>query len=771
MIDPAILEAVGTTKARMREVFTSVQPANYNELSQEEKDKNDRDIKTRKYFEELIGDRLMNHINFSLKNHPLYSAVDLAWDSSPINKCVYPLMLYAQGKLDLGQCATSLEKAGFGQYISREEKGGKIKSIDVPRFFEVHVNLIRSFITRRLAAQANKYNNLWPFYKYESRSTSLVGKLRSDIMSQVADIMADNYDYRHHDVQCFRDTFMYGHCVDFIRCAWEKEEQWRMKPESEELETEKNEYEAVIAKEGLAFINPHPTRVFWDNAHPLASVNADNGCEYLGFWDVARYRDVHQNPTFFNRDRVSNTVSILTLFSNYSQYFSQYYCIIAPPPDAVSNDLAGANDRANSLGLFAGKEIETSVIVTNYYQKLTPKDHGLGDYPYPIWVRFVVAGDNTIMFAEPLPSKPAAVCSYNENDNRLVNISIAHELMGYQDQMTNLLSHLLLVMQADNVRILIVDSDVAEAKHIQAFKEQLKGSNAYTGTTVLEVSGSKMQELGLKPTDVISYKETKSTALDMIFRAIGQLVQMVERLMAMSPQEQGQPAPREISATETNLLAGTTESVYGFISDAFDEFRAAKKRIVYESYLALGNQNFKVPVTQRYSKKVIESAGFEATEGEFEGTNRALETDVMTYTVIGTKNKLEHDYIFTSRDGAERPANTQAANALVQLLAALQQPEVLRAMGKEKLFEVMNEIFRMSGTGFDLKLELKEGESDEFEIENEQLQPILQQLQEQGKGLQDLAEITKTAVNDINQIKVMLGVGQPQQQQPMASAA
>lgn len=763
MVDPEILNAVGTTQDRLREIFTCAAPGQTDVLTEGEREKRNRDYKIRQDFEDEIGRLLSENVQFALRNYQLYSAIDVAWDAPPINKETYPLILYAQGKLDLGQCVKQLSGTRCADlYVQKNDKGEPI-GIDVPKFFEVNVNLVRSVITRRLAAQSNKFANLYPYYKYEPRSTSLVGKLRADVVSQLMDIMSDQFDYRHHEVQVFRDTLLYGHSVDFMRSAWEREVQWA-KEDMDEAATgtdKKPTFKNVIVKEGVGWVNPHPSRVYWDNNYPMLSINTDTGCEYVGFWDVCRWKDISKNTKYWNRDSVGYTSSMVQLFSTYAQYFSQYYCTITPPcsPDKIpcagngNFDLSSQNDRKNNIGFYAQSQPESALVIAHHYKKLIPKDYSMGDYPYPVWVHFVVAGFNTVVYAEFLPTAPAAACSYNENDSRQVNISLGHELMPYQDQMTNLMSLLLLTNKACNQRVTIIDIDTMTPEGVKKLREQCKGKNYYTENLVVELSRTKMAELGVKVDDVVKLIETNpGAAVDVIFRAMMQLIQLAERLMALSPQEQGQPAPREISATETNIIAGTTESVYGFISDSFDEYRNARKRILYESYMAFGNPNLRVPVINRYSSKVVEMAGFAVVEEEAEDFNTTDPTEPRRHTITGNKKKLFYDYIFTSRDGAERSVNTQSANVLVQLLGVLQQPLIASAIGKEKLYEIVNEIFRMSGAGIDLKLELKEGENNAIGVDaNEQVQQILAQLTDQAEQSQVALQKVDQVIQNLNQ--------------------
>jgi len=305
MVDLDILKQAGTTNERLREVLTSVRPADYKKLTKEEQGKIDRDTKNRDKIEKLINSRLREHIVFTLRNHHIYSAVDLAWDAAPISKQTIPLIMYAQKRLSLDSCVSELDKLKVTDKFVRKSEAGQPTEIDLPKFFETNINLVRSLITRRLSAQSNKYNNLYPFFKYSPRSTTPTAKLKGDVLSQRIDIMADQYDYRHFQTQCIRDMMLYGHSVAFPRASWEREVQWQRKNLSEEFRSEEIEKEARVMKEGLSWINPHPSRVFWDINHPLNSINSDSGAEYIGYWEVLKYKDVADNPAFFNRSRVS----------------------------------------------------------------------------------------------------------------------------------------------------------------------------------------------------------------------------------------------------------------------------------------------------------------------------------------------------------------------------------------------------------------------------------------------------------------------------------
>jgi hypothetical protein len=741
MISFPALKSVGTTNERLKEVFTAVPPNDNDVMPDEVRERRKKDCELRKKFQDRINNRLMENINFALKNYQFYSAVDLAWEPPPIAKKIHPLVLYAQNRIDIQSCASQLTALGCAPEFVKKDDKGNITGIDMPRFFDVSVNLVRSLITRRLAAQSNKYNNLFPYFKYEARSTSQVGKLRADIMSQRADIMADQFGYRHHDTQVDRDMMMYSRCIDFVRCAWEKDKAFREVPKAPGDQSDPT-FDTAVTREGLAWINPHPSRVFWDNAYPLATLNDDTGCTYCGFWDVTRFGNIDTEPRYWNRREVGYNSAYLSLFSTYAGYFSQYYTTISPPQASSFNDATSGNDRLNNLGFYSGEMKDTSVVLANYYEKLVPSDWGFGGYPHELWIRFIVAGWDTVVYAEILPSTPGAAAEFNCRDDRQLNLGIGHELLSYQDHMTNLTSYLLLALNSDNHKILVVDIDLLTAEQLADFRKRAQGKNWRSETHILEVSRKKLEELGLKVEDVVKLVETRSsTQIQLVFEAMLRLMSLVERMMALSPQEQGQPAPREISATETNLIAGTTESVYNFISDAIDEFRAAKKRIIYESLMAFGDPKMRVPIIGRYSRETVKAAGFELEDIDEQSSDPRY-----TGTIIGDKKSLVHDYIFTSRDGAERATNQQAAQVLTEALKSiLAIPAVQEALTRNRLFGILNEYFRLAGA-FDLKLDDEDPKGNEpiapaaSEVYQQAMEQVTSTLEEHSKQLAAIAQ-------------------------------
>jgi hypothetical protein len=757
MIDYDVLAAYGTTNERLRELFTaetnsqdSIAPKGETKeqkaTRQERINRTTADIEWRERWRNKIQSRLDEALTRNFNDWKLHAALDMAWDSSTLTKVSISLSMYAQGKINLESAVKQLEGIPGGErFLKDVDINGKPgKAIDMPSFVEAAINLVRSVIGRRHAAQKNKFSQLFPYYEYNPRGTSVVDKCRADVLSQRVEIVSDQYGYRHHDSQVFLDGMIHGPVIDFVESSWDRESQVYRKDMN--FPATPDNRQEVITKEGVGWFCPNPTRTFWDSSHPLATLNTDSGCEYLGFWDIFRFSKIANDPAYFNKERVGYTGRLWERFSNNQDYFNNYLYQLAAPGSGQEVDLAIANDRVANIGLYSSSKPDESVFVCNYYEKVVPKDWGLGDYPWPVWVRFVVASDNTVIFAEIMPSTPGAALCIGARDNRQVNVSMAADLLAFQDHLTNLCTHMLCMCELEQFKILGINTDlINDESLLKQIRSVLTGRNYYSRPLVNEFSLSKLQDMGITtPMEkAISVVETRvGASISSLFDAMLRIIEMAEKLTAMSPAEQGQPAPREISATEVTEIANTTSSVYTSIGQDINEYRAAKKRIVYESLIACGRAEIYCPVKDRYTVKTMQAAGFLPANTEQSGIVQPAKPGRLM--AMGLKHSLLHDYVFTSRDGAERPVNTQAANTLVQLIGqVLSVPMVAQKLGKEKLYMLFNEVFRMSGAGVDVVLELADGEDNsmgEDELESmkatiDQLTTMLQQMATQIQGV------------------------------------
>ncbi len=740
MVDLEVLKSTGTTQKRLREVFTS---------------KQGKDFEIRERLQDLIQSRIHEGIYHSCRNHSLYLAVDLAWDSLPINKFTIPLLQYAQGKININTCAEKLDdidpniKDQFCEY----DDEGTIKNINLNQLYEVSVSLIRSYITRRVAAQVSRFSNYYPYFKYDPRGTDIPSKIRSEVLSQRVEIMTEQFNYRHTFEQAIRAMFMYGYTVLFPAEAWTREVQWRKK----ETVDGKEEFESFVEREGVNFHAPHPTRTIWDNSRPLSGINSNLGPSWIGYWDIVRYSTVRNDPSYWNMDDITYTNNLSGIVNAYRDFFDSYYDpkILAFP--SLKDDFPFQNERTAHNGIYAAEDEDKGMFLSTVYMKINPKAEGLGDYPFECWLKCVVASDDTVVYAEWMPSLPAIYGGINQNDDRMANCSMAHDLMPYQDQMNNITSTMLHHMKVSMFKILTVDQDALDEDVKDYLMDSLAEDTFYQKPKAVFYSGAKAADLGIDTKNILSVVDVSKElagGINQSLNSLFQLLNLVERLMILSPQELGQAAQREISATEVTEIANSTNTIYSFISEGIDDMRAACKKLLYEHLISCSTTDFNVPVKQRFTTSSIEKAGFTYEESEKDDQGLLPRGR----NIIGSPKNLIHEYLFSSRDGAERSRDVQAAQTLSQVFQqVIAIPDIAQAMGKERVFTIINEIFRMSGAGHDLNMAIDEAdEEQELELGNQQ---FIEELRQKMPQLEQVIQQIMMAVQGGGQ-----GGGMPQPQ-------
>ena len=66
----------------------------------------------------------------------------------------------------------------------------------------------------------------------------------------------------------------------------------------------------------------------------------------------------------------------------------------------------GEMKREDKAGWYSTADRDKSIFVAEHFEKLVPRDWGLGDYDGPVWHRFTMAGDDTPIWIEPSAITP-----------------------------------------------------------------------------------------------------------------------------------------------------------------------------------------------------------------------------------------------------------------------------------------------------------------------------------------------------------------------------
>lgn len=744
MIDPDVLKKFGSTPERLKEILTAQAKPEDADLDEEKKRAKNRDIEERRKLQDRVRNRIYEGITFGLRNAQFFQSADAAWDSSILMKQVLPLVMYAQGYVKFESIKKQFSKdPNLKQFVGKDDKGQE--TVNIPRFVDCTINLVRSFVARRAAAQTNNYARNYPYYKFDPRRKDMLSQLRAAILSEKADIIADQWGHRECDEQIIRDQLLYGYQVALPRKPWEVVYRYDQVL-SEDVEDDDPVVESTVEKEGVYFQSVHPSRFFYDTAHPISTLNTDTGCNFFGEWDIIRYRDILDDEDLFNQDRISYSGTLWGLHTTYNSYFAQCWSdTITPPPSASGTDPITGNDRRAWIGVYSSLAANTAstnglaeagkdaaIFRSHYYERICPKEIGWGTYPGYVWVRFKVVSDDTIVGFDVFPTCPAAVCQHNQKDDRFLSPSFAHDVMTFQDQLTNTWRAMLHQLEIDLTKVFLLNQDLIPAAERSKVEQKLKAKGWYAdGPVVIPLSFSEMQDMGYDIRSAMQLIEANvSDTINNCLRASASIMRTAEEMVNMSPAERGQVAPHEITAAEVTQVAQTTTTIQDNISIGIDRYMGAKKRIIYESLMCLSKGKFQVPVVQRFPREVIEAAGFQVVDDDQYTPERRR-----SFTVTGTVKALRYEYNYTSRDGGTRASDSVAANSLVQLVSALAPlPAFQQGMTKEGWFKMINEILRLLGSSMELKLE--PGESGEFS--GDEITALAQAVGELGQNIKQI---------------------------------
>jgi hypothetical protein len=752
-----VLDHCGCTKDRLREIFTAKKAApapsdcvdDALKLYKEQATKSDANAAIRERFESRIRGRIFEAVANAAQTSRPYQAVDLAWDAAPIQRETIPLMMWATGKISNMQslygtlcnsCGGGAEGAAAAtKFFKKVPTDNEIGELDVPKICEIQIDLMRSYITRIHAGLDALWSNLWPLYRYNPRSSDAVAQLRGDALTQRIDMISESYNYRHHDSQCRRDMLLYGRSIMFPRAAWDRQTSWRFKTTNTGEETK--ELESYVTREGADFVNPHPSRTFFDLSAPTANINSDTGPRYGLYWDLSRYGALlDSSNTFYNVDSILTSTGYLSLLGQSLLFFGYYFDPkVLAWPQATADAPAFFNDREARVGYYSSSCRDNGVLITQYFEKITPKVEGIGDYDAEVWVRLTVAGDCTVIAAEFMPSIPACYGAINWNDNRVANQSVGMALLSYQDQASNITSHMLMQIRASLVQLWLIDKDSLEEPIRKEIEKNAANASWWVDPKVLIYSATKLRDLGIQdPRMAFSIIQTNvSNVVESGYKALTQLLNTCDRLLILSPNELGQPNPREVAAREVQEISTSVQSISSFRQQGPREQVAAKKQLLYESLVSCATDRFRVPVEGKYTKETLKAAGFSIPP---DVPVELQDNQVMPVKtpIMGNLRNLIYDYYFDDRDGAERVLNTQGATVVMQLLQSLLKiPGVAQKMGMKNIYDAANLVIRMSGAPWNFQFSLADGEdgsipsqgaSPEQQGQQQQVTELLQQM-------------------------------------------
>ena len=714
---------------------------------------------------DLHANRLDDGIRRALKDARIYHAIDRAYEASQ-NQISFTLVRDLIDRNVGGKELESVAKdwglesmlvditateAGLLPGKSRNDAqnaGSPGKRLSLPTFFNVFLPLVQAYVKIRWAKLFND-RDVYPLFKYEPNRLSTKDMALCRVVTARMQRMSSDMGYREDVRQSISGMLLYAECLNFPL-------------ESYYMEQQVIKGSKKVVKEGVRWYRPHPARTFYDRAHPLHTINSDTGCEFAGYWSMQRWGEVEDNPHYWNKDAVGIKSPAWRGDQLFAYYQQLYPCVAKFPAFKTTND----SDREyeafkyrNAAGNDAKANRDYGVDVSVMYHKLIPKDWGLGDYEHPVWMRFVYAGDRTVIFAEPMGYCPVNAFLYEHGENRSFNSSLALELLPFQDHLGNLLSQYILTVKKNLIRIVAVDQDLVD-KDFQK-KIQNGAENMLRGLELFMFSGKDLRRMQGDVRNAFTPLTLQPQNSTELIGAINTVLGILERVLGFSAQEVGSQATHQQSATETSIVAANTTTRMAFTASGIDPALHAFKKSLYNAFVAYGSDQVAVQVAElsEGGKEALKAAGFELEEGEDS-----------SFGITGSKAGLSVEEFSSERDGSNRINEPQAAQLMLTLVDRLMVPQIVQVVGIEKILEMFNDIASMFGVPADFKAKIKaipqpdpqaEAAAQEQFVNNVkavvqgELAPLVQSITQQlgeplAKTTQDVQAIGQ-AVNAMNQ--------------------
>lgn len=736
MVDLEVLKAHGCTAENLRQ-WLAIDPLSL-PTGVEGSDEEKRSALIRRIRSRIQEGQTRNVGDGSYKT---YHALDKAWDT-PFRQ-VSPTLV--QEFIDQDPNQESVYKAfqdwGLTSLIEEriDPKTGKnVKKLNLPTFFNIFVPLVRSYVTIRWAKIMND-RRLTPFFKYEPVDQTTVMNLLCKALTDRAQVVSSQYGYFDTMKQAVLKMLHYSFCLQFPKAEWHWEDQIKKADEVDVLMEHKKEDGTpanvgdeirVTSREGIPYHLPHPSRTYYDLAHGPYTLNYDYGCEYAGHWRIARYREIRDNPQFWNKDKIA--LGTVDFVGQNRLFFTSVYsaCTLtipirpvqpkAPEGPVLAAELgvgSGATDREREIAtLYYGTEHgDQGVMVTEHWEKLVPKDNGLGDYDCPVWFRFLVAGDGcTILYATPVPYCPIIYYGYDADESRTKNASLSLEILPFQDHFSNMLTQILLTCKQNLANLTFIDEDqlmTGDPNQRQGTRETIDqirnlGEDCYRFLNIFGYSSKKATRLQVGsrgvPDVVQSFNFPRGNVSEMS-NVLRTILEILERVLVMSSQEIAQAASHELRVDEVRNIAQSTSSRLQFTATPVDIARDAWKRQLYEALMAYGDEDFwvhlpsDVPLTQEQLAKM----GFTVHKKEF-----LTPKDRWMHARINKKHLTAIPIwaLVSTRDGEDRIDGTKIAQSMSLIMQSVLASPYSNSIGADQFIAITNEICKLAGLPRDFKL-------------------------------------------------------------------
>lgn len=637
-----------------------------------------------KKLKQLARDRCVSMRTFSLRDWRTHVAEDEAYGASfrqttptllgkILNSCG------TQKQIEESLCAFGIpESALFTPVYGPDGKTVKEKILTRDTLVNVKVPITKSLVNAR-ESRLFAERDVEPFMSFEMTKSSEEWQVVGEIITKLVSQMSAGFDYKAVFRGVNHQGQKYGSCFMFPVESWYVEQ----------------DEDGKTVKEGFRYNYPPPTRVGYDQTYRPSTINSDTGCEWLGYWGLKRWGDVDQNPAYYNKDKVSySATNWIADGAPYKTYFEWVYPCNFPLPYC---GMPKGKDREAKADIYSQGDYDKGIFETNMFMKLSPKQYGLSDYKPKLWIRFVLAGDGDIIYAEPVPYTPALYLGTDADDSVSNSVpSFCLETIPWHDLVGNVLSDILNAMKQNSIKVIFYDKYQITEEKIQEMMAKARQS----GQALWFPMDWKDLMRGQVNIDLLFKSFTfplqnigeKIATLNTVFN-------VMERGLGISAQETGAIAGHTQTRGEIEVISSNISTRLGLQLSMADDFFDAWKRQIVTGMKWFMDEDFAVEVSaapQEVIDRMKKEFGFEF---------KSIGKDRMR--VEGKKSKLSVDAFLSTREGRTRQSNPQIAQVMFQALAAISaNQDMAMRIGPAELVKLYNRAFAMAGMPEDSKFKL-----------------------------------------------------------------
>lgn len=647
---------------------------------------------------ERISDRIRQARENNIRDSAVYAAIDFAY-RAPFNQTTPTLVQnILSKKLSADDTLKALkswgldEKELFLQVPHPTMAGQTVQMLNPPVFFQILIPVVKAYTTIRAAKLFNDRNTS-PLLPFSPLKQTEKNRVICEVVTDLVETISTWYGYAEVLKDGITQALKYGVMLAFTREEWDCEKQEFPTGDVDSKGRSNGKSETV--KEGLRYIMPHPTRMYYDLQYPLTTLNTDTGTEYLGHWQVLRYGDILDNRKYWNRRQIA--VGTNWFQQEYvGNFFAEVYpCRLSYPPIAPRQET-----REDRIAMYSNNNRDHAVFLTNHFEKIIPADWGLGDYKHPVWTRFIMAGEETVVWASPGAYTSAWFIGYDYDSQAAQQSSFSLEAIPFQDHLGNLLTQMILTAKQNLAQVTYYDTNIVNKEDVTSLKNL--GERFYRGFNFLPFDSMKAQRAGIKSSDAFQSPQMPYRDIGQLVTIMSNVLNLMERVLQMSAQEVGAAAQHYQSAQEIGVMQSASTNRIAFTGSGVDSGIAGWKRQIYQASQAYADTDFTAEVSADIPQlqAILNSLGFEA---QFPGRQRIQ--------VKGKRTALRIEGFASNAPGSPRQQNQALAQIIYQTIGAVSQnPELFQKVGSDNIIRLLEDAAKLSGSGNDFKLKVREGQ-------------------------------------------------------------